>query len=176
MTRTLPQLVLEQLQGARTRLNKSKVLVGFDGFVDTILHVVDKRESASKYTRVTRMGEFAKRINAAAGLSANFEMVTQMVKLGGNGPIMANAIGSFSAPITYAGSLGSPNLHPVFEEFSKRAAVYSISEPGYTDAIEFDDGKLMCGKHDSLAQVNWANLVKLLPEEKRLFEHARSAG
>jgi sugar/nucleoside kinase (ribokinase family) len=166
MTRTLPQLVLEQLQGARNRLVKSKVLVGFDGFVDTILHVVDKRESAAKYTRVLKMGEFAKRISAAAGFSANFEMVTQMLKLGGNGPIMANAVGSYGAPVTYIGNLGSPNLHPVFADFAKRATVVSIAEPGYTDAIEFDDGKLMCGKHGSLAEVNWANLIKHLPEEK----------
>ena len=174
MTRTLPQLVLEQLQGARNRLIKSKAVVGFDGFVDTILHVVDKRESATKYTRLSRMGEFAKRIAAAAGLSGNFEMVTQMVKLGGNGPIMANAVGSYGAPVTYIGCLGAPSLHPVFNAFSKRAEVFSISEPGYTDAIEFDDGKLMCGKHESLRDVNWANLSKHLSEEKlvRIFSEA----
>ncbi|MEI8342191.1 MAG: PfkB family carbohydrate kinase [Verrucomicrobiota bacterium] len=174
MTRTLPQLVLEQLQGARNRLVKSKVLVGLDGFVDTILHVVDKRESATKYTRVLKMGEFSKRIESAAGFSANFEMVTQMVKLGGNGPIMANAVGSYGAPITYIGSLGAPNLHPVFGDFAKRAAVHSISEPGYTDAIEFDDGKLMCGKHGSLGEINWSNLLKHLPEEKlvKLFSES----
>lgn len=166
MTRTLPQLVLEQLQGARNRLIKSKVLVGFDGFVDTILHVVDKRESATKYSRVTKMAEFAKRIHAAAGFSGNFEFVTQMVKLGGNGPIMANALGSYGAPVTYIGSLGAPNLHPVFEDFSKKAAVYSIAEPGYTDAVEFDDGKLMFGKHGSLAEVTWNGLTRHLPEEK----------
>ena len=175
MTRTLPQLVLEQLQGARNRLVKSKVLVGLDGFVDTILHVVDKRESATKYTRVSKMSEFAKRIDSAAGFSANFEMVTQMVKLGGNGPIMANAVGSYGAPITYIGNLGAPNLHPVFGDFAKRATVFSIAEPGYTDAVEFDDGKLMCGKHGSLGDVNWAHLLKHIPEEKLVKLFSESA-
>ena len=166
MKRTLPQLVLEQLQGARNRLVKSKVLVGLDGFVDTILHVVDKRESATAYTRVSKMGEYAKRIEAAAGFSANFEFVTHMVKLGGNGRIMANAVGSYGSPITYIGNLGEPNLHPVFQNFAKSATVISIAEPGYTDAVEFDDGKLMCGKHCSLGEINWANLLRHLPEEK----------
>jgi sugar/nucleoside kinase (ribokinase family) len=88
-----------------------------------------------------------------------------MVKLGGNGPIMANALGAYSAPVTYIGNLGSPSIHPVFTEFAKRATVHSIAEPGYTDAIEFDDGKLMFGKHETLKDVNWANLIKHVPEE-----------
>lgn len=165
MARKLSHQVLEQIQGARNRLVKSKVVVGLDGFVDTILHVVAQRESATKYTRLEKMGDFAKRIQAAAGLSANFEMVTQMVKLGGNGPIMANALGSYGTPVTYLGNLGSPNVHPVFADFAKRTELYSIAEPGYTDAIEFEDGKLMCGKHGSLKEVNWATILKYLPEE-----------
>lgn len=156
--------VSERLQGARNRLSRSKVVVGLDGFVDTILHVVAQRESATKYVRMNQMGDFASKIAAAAGHSANAELVTQMVKLGGNGPIMANALGSYGTGVTYIGNLGAPNVHPVFAEFAKRATVHSIAEPGYTDAIEFDDGKLMCGKHESLKEVNWANLTKHLPE------------
>ncbi|HEX4084873.1 MAG TPA: PfkB family carbohydrate kinase [Chthoniobacteraceae bacterium] len=168
MPSTLPPQVLKQLTAAQSRLAKANVLVGFDGFLDTILHVVDKRESAAKFTRMAKMGTFAKRIDAAAGFSANFEFVTQMVKLGGNGPIMANAMGTYGTPVTYVGALGAPVMHPVFGDFAKRAKVYSISDPGFTDAIEFDDGKLMCGKHESLKQVNWANLVKHIPEDKLL--------
>ncbi len=167
MSRSLPQIVLDQLPEANEKLAKAKVLVGFDGFVDTIIHVVAQRASANEYTRMGAMGEFGKRISAAAGLSANFEFVTQMVKLGGNGPIMANAMGAYGAPITYVGNLGSPNVHPVFADFTSRAArVISIAEPGYTDAIEFEDGKLMCGKHESLRQVNWENLLKHIPADE----------
>lgn len=152
-------------------LASSAAMVGFDGFVDSILHVVKTRESAKKYTRLERMTELAERVAAASGLSANLELVTQMVKLGGNGPIMANALGAFGLPITYVGNLGSPAIHPVFAELAQRARVHSIAEPGYTDALEFDDGKLMLGKHESLKQVNWANLIKHLPEAKlvRIF-------
>jgi hypothetical protein len=166
MTGTLPKQVLEQLTGAQTRLAKANTLVGFDGFLDTILHVVDKRESPEKFTRLAKMGAYAKRIDAAAGFSANFEFVTQMVKLGGNGPIMANALGTYGTPLTYIGNLGSPAVHPVFGDLAKRATVYSIADPGFTDAVEFDDGKLMCGKHESLKQVNWANLIGHIPEPK----------
>ncbi|MCX6967938.1 MAG: PfkB family carbohydrate kinase [Verrucomicrobia bacterium] len=168
MPRKLPQLVLDQLSGARNKLDKAKVLVGLDGFVDTIIHVVAQRTSAKEYSRMRGMGEFGKRIGAAAGLSANFEFVSKMVKLGGNGPIMANALGSYGAPITYIGNLGYPTVHPIFADFAKRARVISIAEPGYTDAIEFEDGKLLCGKHESLQQVNWTNLLKHISEEELL--------
>jgi sugar/nucleoside kinase (ribokinase family) len=151
-----------------------RVVIGLDGFVDTILHVVAQRDSATNYTRMSQMRDFAARIGAAAGHSANFEFVTQMVKLGGNGPIMANALGRCGTPVTYIGNLGMPNLHPIFGEFAKSTAVYSIAEPGYTDALEFDDGKLMCGKHESLKEVNWENLTRHLPEPqlRKIFSEA----
>ncbi len=168
MSPSLPKLVHAQIRAARAQLAASKILVGFDGFVDTILHVVARRESATKYARMGKMRDFASKIDAAAGLSANFEFVTQMVKLGGNGPIMANALGSYGTPVTYIGNLGAPNIHPVFADLQTRATVHSIAEPGYTDAIEFEDGKLMCGKHQSLKDVNWANLIAHVPEKQLL--------
>ncbi len=149
-------------------------MVGFDGFVDTILHVVKKRHSATRFDRLERMGEFGERIQEAAGLSANMEMVTQMQKLGGNGPIMANALHTAGTAVTYIGNLGYPALHPVFTEFSKQAEVHSIAEPGYTDAVEFDDGKLMFGKHESLRNVNWNNLAKHISEKQLLGIFSRS--
>ena len=170
----LPKQVIECLKGARNQLASSKAVIGLDGFVDTILHVVDQRESATKFTRLTQMGEFGKRIKDAAGLSSNTELVTEMLKLGGNGPIMANALGAYGTPITYIGNLGLPSIHSVFSDFAKRAKVYSVAEPGYTDAIEFDDGKLMFGKHESLKQVNWATILKHIPEDEivRIFSEA----
>ena len=165
---SLPLSVAAQLSTAEAKLRRAKVLVGLDGFVDTILHVVKTRESATKYARLTAMGDFAGRIAAAAGQSANLEMVTQMVKLGGNGPIMANALGTCGTPVTYIGNLGAPNLHPVFAELAKHARVVSIAEPGCTDAVEFEDGKLMFGKHESLKNVNWPNLLAHISEAELL--------
>src|SRR5438445_6028579 len=147
-----------QIVDATSRAGQMTAFIGLDGFVDEILHVVDKREAAEKYTRLPLIGQFAGRLAAAAGHSTNVELVSQFTKLGGNGPIMANALASFGLKVTYLGNLGYPNLHPVFTEFSQRAQVYSIAEPGYTDALEFEDGKIMLGKHQSLKQVNWANI------------------
>ncbi|HWB61079.1 MAG TPA: PfkB family carbohydrate kinase [Chthoniobacteraceae bacterium] len=163
---SLPLQVAKQIQAAGHPLATTNVLVGLDGFVDTIMHVVARRESATKFTRMAKISDFAARVADAAGQSANFEMVTQMVKLGGNGPIMANALGSYGTKVTYIGNLGAPNVHSVFKQFAKDSDLYSIAEPGYTDAIEFEDGKLMCGKHESLKEITWETILKYLPKEK----------
>ena len=148
------------------RASTMSAFVGLDGFVDEILHVVDKRESAEVYQRLPTIAKLAERLAAAAGKSANLELVSQMTKLGGNGPIMANALASFGMKVTYLGILGHPNLHPVFEDFAKRAEVHSIAEPGTTDALEFEDGKIMVGKHASLKQVTWENIKSRFGRDK----------
>src|SRR3954468_8690329 len=160
-----------ELLAAVSRASGLTAFVGLDGFVDEILHAVDKRESADKFSRVPTIAQFAQPLAAAAGHSTNVELVSQITKLGGNGPIMANALASFGLKVTYLGILGYPNLHPVFTEFSRRAQVHSIAEPGYTDALEFEDGKIMLGKHQSLRQMNWDNIKDRFGLEnfKRLF-------
>ena len=155
-----------QLLSAADRVSQMTAFVGLDGFVDNILHVVDKRESAEKYLRLPTIAQLAQRLAGAAGRSTNIELVSQLNKLGGNGPIMANALASFGLKVTYLGILGYPNLHPVFADFAKRAEVHSIAEPGYTDALEFEDGKIMLGKHESLKQMNWENIQARFGQDK----------
>jgi sugar/nucleoside kinase (ribokinase family) len=155
-----------QLLAAISRASQMTAFVGLDGFVDDILHVVDKRESANQYSRLPTIAQFAERLAAAAGRSTNVELVSQRTKLGGNGPIMANALATFGLKVTYLGILGYPSLHPVFADFAKRAEVHSIAEPGYTDALEFEDGKIMLGKHESLKQMNWENIKARFGQDK----------
>jgi len=149
----------------RANLAGMACTVGFDGFVDSIIEVVDKRHNAESYDRVTTIAAMARKIAAAAGESGNYELVTTLQKLGGNGPIMANALVAAGLPVTYVGSLGKPEVHGVFKEFAGRAKVVSLSEPGYTDALEFSDGKLMFGKHVALKEITYENMVGKLGKE-----------
>src|SRR5262245_2752409 len=128
------------------RASHLRAFVGLDGFVDEIIHVVDVRENAEKFQRLPTIEKLADRLAGAAGKSTNIELVAQRTKLGGNGPIMANALARLGVKVTYVGALGYPNLHPVFNEFARRAEVHSICDPGRTDALEFEDGKLMLTK------------------------------
>ncbi|MCC5846569.1 MAG: carbohydrate kinase family protein [Verrucomicrobia bacterium] len=141
------------------------VLIGFDGFIDEIIRLVDTRQSISEYTPIPTIAEFGKRISAAAGLSCNIEMVPEQVKLGGNGPIMANNLVEQGYAVTYCGAIGPHgDIHPVFAEFAERCAeVIPLCGPGHTDAVEFDDGKVMLGKMNTLPEVNWQSLLDQVP-------------
>ena len=120
--------------------------VGLDGFVDEIIHVVNKRDDAERYHRLPTIEALSERIAKAAGKSTNIELVVQRTKLGGNGPIMANALARLGIKVTYVGALGYPIMHPVFNEFAMRAEVHSIAEPGRTDALELYRGQLFGGR------------------------------
>ena len=171
---TLREQCARQLTSLVAKAAGFSAFVGLDGFVDEIIHAVDQRENAQEYTRLPTITSFAERIAGAAGRSTNIEMVTQRTKLGGNGPIMANALATLGLKITYVGALGYPNLHPVFEPLAKRATVHTISEPGYTDAAEFLDGKVMLVKSQSLADITWENIDKRLGRD-RFLKHFTSA-
>jgi sugar/nucleoside kinase (ribokinase family) len=145
-------------------LSEIPALLGFDGFIDSIYQAVDQRLSASEYTRVKTLEAFGLRIVGAAGKSTNVELVLQDIKLGGNGPIMANAMSALGVPVTYCGMTGYPNVHPIFEELSNRARLLSIAEPALTDAVEFEDGKLIVGKHATVADVSHHNIVERIGE------------
>ena len=80
------------LLSAAPSLPKINALVGLDGFVDEIIAVVDKRLNKEVYEKVKTIDDLARKINAAAGQSSNYELVVKQTKLGGNGPIMANAL------------------------------------------------------------------------------------
>ena len=138
-----------------------QMLVGIDGFVDEIMHVVDKRLDIDNFVRLSTMKQFGDRIVRAAGYSTNIEMVPVQTKLGGNGPILANALIEYGANVTYVGALGSPEIHPIFQSMVKKTVkTYSLSNPGFTDAAEFDDGKFMIGKHGALKDLTWDAFVE----------------
>jgi hypothetical protein len=47
---------------------------------------------------------------------------------------------------------------------ANRARVLPISEPALTDAYEFDDGKLIVGKHATVAEVSYDNILQRVGE------------
>jgi sugar/nucleoside kinase (ribokinase family) len=171
-------LASTKLRAAAGQLPGMKALVGLDGFVDEIIAVVDKRHGHDSYDAVATIAHFGGKIASAAGQSSNYELVVKHMKLGGNGPIMANALASLGMAVTYLGNLGYPEIHPVFADFAKRAHVISIGEPAHTDALEFADGKLMLGKLTPLNEVNWDNLLARVGEEniKKLVGQSRLIG
>lgn len=154
------------LQGAIGIASRTSAFIGLDGFVDEIIRVVDQRQSALDYVPMKTITDLGKRVLGAAQKSTNIELVVERTKIGGNGPIMANALAQLGIKVTYVGTLGYPNLHRVFHEFAHRAEVHSIAEPGHSDALEFHDGKIILGKLEPLKEVTWENLQLRFGREK----------
>lgn len=150
------------------------VMLGFDGFIDSIIDVVNKRADVANYTPIETIGHFGERITAAAGQSTNFELVVKRRKLGGNGPIMANAMAASGFDVTYIGALGESEVDPVFAELAERARVHSVLAAGATDALEFTDGKLLLGKYDHLAALTYDRLCQTVGEAQLIDIVARS--
>ncbi len=146
------------------------VFSGFDGFIDEVIHVVDQRRSVSEYTRIETIAEYAARIAGAAGFSTNIEYVPIRVKSGGNGVIYANALAQTGNSVFYAGALGEP-IETVFLPLREVCReVVSIAPSAHTDAVEFQDGKLIISKLQPLNEVTYERLTERIGREKLIDE------
>lgn len=140
-----------------------QALIGLDGFVDTILHVVDQRYDSTHYSRIETLSDYGKRVMEACGMSLNLEVVIQQEKIGGNGPIFASGLKTLGAKTTYIGAIGVEQIHPVFAELTTdRCSAIGVAEPAITDAYEFRDGKLISSKLNSLNNLTWQSVSRAI--------------
>ncbi|MCH2175102.1 MAG: carbohydrate kinase family protein [Lentisphaeria bacterium] len=151
-------------------------LVGPDGFVDRIIRVVESKGSEGMHDQYySTIEKFSGRIAAAAGQSAALEMHTQATKLGGNGPIMAYAMARQGFNLSYVGALGSEDsIHPVYQPLADIADTYITSTTAHTDALEFNDGKLMFQSMQELLEMGYEEIVEKIGKDKliELFDKA----
>jgi hypothetical protein len=156
---------LEEFRSRNTSTSEKFAVVGFDGFVDRIVHPVATRHGpGAAFTRMATIEEFGRRIMAAAGKSTNIELYPRLEKLGGNGPIMASALLAAGLRLKYIGALGYPAVQPVFQDMARRAEVVSLCEPALTTALEFSDGKVMLGQTGNLDEISYARIVAVMGE------------
>ncbi len=156
---------LQEIRAHRGTIEQKLAVVGFDGFVDTIVTPVALRTGQGEaFTPMATIEEFGRRILAAAGKSTNVEFYPRMDKLGGNGPIMAGALLSLGTRLKYIGALGRAAIHPVFQDIARRADVVSLCDPASTTAVEFTDGKLMLGQMRSLDEITYARIIEKMGE------------
>jgi hypothetical protein len=167
----------DALAGSDHAVVSLSALVGFDGFVDHIIDVVDTRHSMRRddYRAIRTMGEYSARVGAFAGKSMNLEMVVKESRFGGNGPLMAGGLAMLGVPTTYVGCVGQGGggggggmaLHPLYEELERRCVgvggrVIPVAPPAVTHALEFDDGKVMQGDPQNLYSVTWQTLKRAM--------------
>ncbi|MGP1272385.1 MAG: PfkB family carbohydrate kinase [Phycisphaerales bacterium] len=168
--RAIAESAAEILAGVTdARMRSVRALIGFDGFVDSIIRPVGRRRSMAEddFDAITTISAFAERCASAAGKSANIEMHVEERRFGGNGPLMAGAMGRLGAGVTYIGAVGQADaphsLNPIYEPFAARCErVVPVAASAETDALEFDDGKLMLGKPANVQVVDWPHLKRVV--------------
>lgn len=135
-----------------------KAFVGFDGFIDQMIRVVKSRESEQSFTPYDTIKAFAKRLDEASGKSCGIEVVTQEIRFGGNGPLVANALAILGVKTTCIGALGYPTLNPAYNDMHRDCKHISVCNPAYTYAYEFNDGKIMLADMAQLFELTWDNI------------------
>ncbi|MBC7745217.1 MAG: hypothetical protein H7096_08955 [Flavobacterium sp.] len=157
--------ILQLLDEKGPELSRKQIVAGFDGFIDSIQKVIlSHNENHIDYFQTVE--EFGKYISAkkAGGLSLETEEVVK--KIGGNVPIMANAMAQSGVAAHCVGAFGYPQIDPVFSAMNPNAILYSFSDPGTTSALEFKDGKIMLAQMAGLNGADWNLLKKRIGLEK----------
>ena len=152
------QTILEELENVPNR--KVDGFVGIDGYIDKIQQVVQKKDQEERqfYPTIAQLGD---RIKQAAGLSSQFELVTHTVKLGGNAPIMANALGQLEIANTCLGTFGFPSNEPIFRTISTNCQLISVGKAAESNALEFNDGKLILSELSTFENLNWNKILEV---------------
>lgn len=122
-----------------------KCLVGFDGYVDELYSVVSHRENPCEYSRYEKIEDFGNRIINAAGKSADIEIYPVKVKIGGNAPILANALAALDYKTVCIGQMDTDEDKNPFLLMNKNCNRISTGIANKTVALEFGDGKIMLG-------------------------------
>lgn len=159
-------------------IDNLKCCIGFDGFIDEIFRLVKCRNSTVEYSLFEKIEEFADHIKASAGRSADVEIISSEIKLGGNAPIMANAIAKMGIKTNCIGALGFPEIHNAYKQLTCDFVPLSIAEPAYTHAFEFQDGKIMFGNVSSLDNIDWQEVKTHIGLEKliQIFDQSDLIG
>lgn len=138
---------------------RASVVFGFDGVVDRVRTVVAERTGPEQFERMTSLEEFGSRITDSAALDAScsIEWFGRETRPGGHVSHLGRAFERLGATPTLVGTFGEPPAEAFREEYD-RARLVSIGEPSTTDAIEFDDGKVMLSDTGQLSTLDWETL------------------
>lgn len=147
-----------ELEKNRDRIKIEKAVLGFDGYIDELLYLVQNRinqDEFEPFTTISDFGYFLLNNKSSCG----FEMKSITKKIGGNGPIFANVLAELGLQTKCIGTFGTSKIEDIFLE-SKVSEWISIGEVAHTLAFEFQDGKLMFGEQDGLNRLTWNSILQ----------------
>lgn len=158
------------VETARSQLPETvpadRVVFGFDGYVDRVREVVSDRHDPADYDRLDTLADFGDRVqqSVAADSSLSFEWLQHGTRTGGHTSHLARAFGEWGFDPVMIGMYGDPLLDVFTEEFGEYEQ-HTLGAPGYTDAVEFDDGKLMLIENGDTMDLDWETLTERIDRE-----------
>ena len=143
------------------------VLFGFDGIVDTVREMIDERESRDSASLVRELDSLGRRINdsVASETSLAIEWMDCGTRTGGHVCHLSRAMGRWGLDPLMVGTFGTP-MQSEFESVFAEYTTYSIGDPGTTDAVEFDDGKLLLTEAGDYRELDWGTLDERLGHDR----------
>ncbi|MDO4291742.1 MAG: carbohydrate kinase family protein [Eubacteriales bacterium] len=137
-----------------------KCVIGFDGYQDILCRPV-KKYQGNMPVFWRSMSDFAEYIKS--GRNVDIQLVQSCSKYGGNGPILSGALASLGMKTICVGMFDG--CEDVLQTLKDRVECYSLGQCNQCTALEFDDGKIMLGKLESM-ELCWETFKKKMPEKK----------
>src|ERR1700754_4658367 len=110
--------IMEMIRDRALSLRHKTITLGFDGFIDTVARVIRHKDDHQAKSYFESSQEFGQYIVEKGEKNFSLELEEFATKLGGNMPITANALSQLGPSVNCIGSLGYPNIHPVFQKMA----------------------------------------------------------
>lgn len=165
--------LFSSLLDRRAEIAAKRIVVGFDGFIDTIVRPI--RQSATidaTETLFGTIGEFGKFLAGCAEKSCSIELRQEAKQLGGNLPYLSRSAGRLGLDVTCIGMLGADGkIEQQFQDMPCR--LFSFAAPGQSTCFEFQDGKIFFATDYKMKQAPWQLVMDATDgEADLLFQNA----
>lgn len=151
-----------------------RLFLGFDGFVDSIKRPVSRATSDGKREFFPTIADFAAHLGSKAGMSCAVELVTEWEKPGGNAYLFGDTLAQLGFRVDCVGGFGQPETLGVFRDAHPNLCIQSVSAPGFCDALEFSDGKIMFSHIQGIEALNFAYLKEKIGLSQLIDRTARA--
>lgn len=129
--------------------------IGFDGFIDSIFHIARSPHGGTASPLFAGVSDFGRYLLESPGQNSSFPLRSVARSVGGNMPIMVNALSRLGASVTGVGMVGYPALDEIFGPMSQNSRLIGFADPVETIALEFDDGKILLADAQELDALDW---------------------
>lgn len=140
-----------------------KVFLGFDGFIDKIYKPI-KTKTRDTTIPFRTLTEFSGYVGEKGDRSCSVDIEPLQEKIGGNMPIVANALGNLGCKAICLGAMGYPEIERIFTAMNPNCTLISVTNPGYCYALEFEESKLMLATNAHIDYLNYRKIIDAVSE------------